>query len=393
MKRLTALAVKGESYLLQTQGRNVLVDGGYSAKTLLPALKKSFPTLARLDVVVCTHADEDHAQGLVGILGAGELEVGEFWLPGSWAEPAEEIARDPGSFYGELVDEVNGGNGDLLEVLSGDDELVDGLLQNLVPESAKENRGRRSAPTENLARASKTAHARVLRNARRDLESASASPRVIQRSLHLVDTAERVRKIAESAADHGTPVRWFDYGEFVKTRVARGGEDFLAPINSVEQPPPPVMHHLKRFVQLTRVNRECLVFLAPSEAGQMAVLFTGDSPLGDGAGYSRSFLTRPLHPSAHPLVVTAPHHGSESNAVAYEHVHGVANPAFWIRTGGASTHPGRTFRMLDPAHRTCTRCPHRNRPLQQATITDWFGVHTDPEAWITVRSHDCDCVP
>ena len=63
MDKLTALPLKGESFLLRRDDYTILVDGGYGSKPLLTALKKLREPVAYIDVVVCTHADMDHAGG------------------------------------------------------------------------------------------------------------------------------------------------------------------------------------------------------------------------------------------------------------------------------------------------------------------------------------------
>src|SRR4051812_38034551 len=99
MDQLIALPVKGEAFLLQRDRYHILVDGGGgsnrnsrpSGKALSNALLAVRPNLRKLDVVVCTHADGDHAAGLASFLdywwtdraaGPGrDIRVKEFWLP------------------------------------------------------------------------------------------------------------------------------------------------------------------------------------------------------------------------------------------------------------------------------------------------------------------------
>ncbi|EYB68744.1 DNA internalization-related competence protein ComEC/Rec2 [Deinococcus phoenicis] len=75
---------QGDSTLIRTGHLNVLVDGGGSVgsdydvgtRTVVPALRAL--GVRSLNVVVATHADTDHIEGLSGVLRA--LPVGELWI-------------------------------------------------------------------------------------------------------------------------------------------------------------------------------------------------------------------------------------------------------------------------------------------------------------------------
>src|SRR5262249_41030865 len=153
--------------------------------------------------------------------------------------------------------------------------------------------------------------------------------------LALIQASASIRGIADHAITHNVRVRWFDHEEFVRTRLARGGvRDFLVPINAVEQAPPPPVARMSYLARLSPVNEECLAFLAPPTLSRLGVVFCGDSPLGDGPSYGNSFLPSGPRPVL-PVVATAPHHGSESNAVAYGHLNAWGYVQVWLRTGGS----------------------------------------------------------
>ena len=61
MDKLLALPIAGDSYLLHSQGVKILVDGGHSSLSLSAALASPDVAVRDLDIVVCTHADIDHA--------------------------------------------------------------------------------------------------------------------------------------------------------------------------------------------------------------------------------------------------------------------------------------------------------------------------------------------
>lgn len=74
---------QGDSTLIQTPELRVLVDGGGTprgdfdlSRTTVPALHSL--GVHALDIVVATHSDTDHIEGLVGVLR--QLPVGELWI-------------------------------------------------------------------------------------------------------------------------------------------------------------------------------------------------------------------------------------------------------------------------------------------------------------------------
>jgi len=68
--RVRALDVgQGDAFLVEFDGRTLLVDGGPDPARLLAELGASLPPWARrIDVVALTHAHADHADGLIGVL-------------------------------------------------------------------------------------------------------------------------------------------------------------------------------------------------------------------------------------------------------------------------------------------------------------------------------------
>jgi competence protein ComEC len=97
--RVRALDVgQGDAYLLEFDGRTLLVDGGPDPARLLAELGASLPPWnRRIDVVALTHAHADHADGLIAVLERYEvgLAIEPVGLnPGSVATAwGERIAR------------------------------------------------------------------------------------------------------------------------------------------------------------------------------------------------------------------------------------------------------------------------------------------------------------
>lgn len=86
---------QGDAILVEGREGAILVDGGWAMpggadlgrSAVLPALEAL--GVARLDLLVATHADLDHRGGLPSLLEA--LPVGEVWLPAGRREELEEL--------------------------------------------------------------------------------------------------------------------------------------------------------------------------------------------------------------------------------------------------------------------------------------------------------------
>ena len=416
--RLLALPIPGESFLLLRHNKNILVDGGYSAHTLSAALQSKAVNVDQLDIVVCTHADRDHAGGLVDLLDKSSIKVKEFWLPGAWIDGMPVLLKNPKSVVDALDRELER---QIADAALSDDDSYESFEEQQFYRIAQMKAEKRDAARDWLRVAGHDDEAgypdmqwlqqlvesedqdvavdintNVFRNKcrvfRRKADRLQWHSHWVRLGIETIKTAERIRAIALQALRHGVPVRWFDFQTFAKTRYASGGvAGVLEPINAVEVMPtqemPPVAAW---FAYLTPVNEESLVFKSPGDedGGYMHcdILFTADSPLGDGVGYQRSFL-EPAKGSCRFAIVTAPHHGSESNAMAYKYVENVYHVLLWLRAGGDKRHPGETFRKLPPENRACTHCPKAGNTRQFAEVM--IGQSLWP--LLRVNSRFCGC--
>lgn len=414
MDRLVALPVAGESFLLHRDGKTVLVDGGYSSKPLAKELKAYDPDMDRIDIVVCTHADKDHAGGLGNLIDESGLEIGEFWLPGQWIDSVEELLKAPRAVADGLVRELD----EIAREFPSRQHQEDGpdSLAAILDEKVIAERHRRRSNQVNSERPNDRPGSKEFDRLRKgysdipEVDKAaknafeSARQRVQYRRrrqviphelanywFDLIKTAESIRTIAAQAIRYQVPVRWFDFEAFARTRVANGGNPgFLEPLNSVEAAPPPLLE-LSYLAKLSPVNEACLAFIAPPEYLTLGVVFCGDSPLGDGPGYKNSFFNSrtDFDPCWRYIVATAPHHGSESNAMAYGHLSSWARVNTWLRTGGSSKQPGATFKKYPPNKRACSHCPQTGRKQGLAEL--WLDHSYWPFALEMILPHRCTC--
>lgn len=414
MDRLVALPVAGESFLLNRGGKTVLVDGGHSSKPLAKELKAYDPEMDRIDIVVCTHADGDHAGGLGNLIDESGLEIGEFWLPGQWIDSIEDLLITPRIVADGLVrelDEIAQEFPHRQHQEGAPDSLAAILDKNAVAERRRHRSNQRNQETPNdrpsarefdrlrdecsdipeddkaAKKVFEAARQRVQYRRRRQV----IPPDLADYWLGLIKTAESIRAIAAQAIRYQVPVRWFDFESFIRTRVASGGNlRFLEPLNSVEAAPLP-QRQLSYLAKLSAANEACLAFIAPPDFLKFGVVFCGDSPLGDGPGYNNSFFNsrEDSDPCWRYLVATAPHHGSESNAMAYRHLSSWARVITWLRTGGSKKQPGATFKNYHPNERACSHCPQTGR--KQGLVELWFNRSYWPLVLEMILPHRCAC--
>ncbi len=96
-QKVTVLDVgQGDGIVLQSEGKNILVDGGSSSRkqigknVLLPYLK--YEGIAYLDMILVSHSDEDHTNGVLEVLAEsqnGWFQVGAVGMP-LWMQNTEE---------------------------------------------------------------------------------------------------------------------------------------------------------------------------------------------------------------------------------------------------------------------------------------------------------------
>ncbi len=377
-KRFVGIGVgQGDAFFLETEeGFTALIDGGRSVVGF-PSEFRRATGCDRVDVIVCTHNDSDHANGVIGFLQEG-LSCNEVWLPGSWRDRLEDLFYSPRGFTDELI-----GN---IATLRGEVESLEQVATDFDEAGALEDRPETNA-TEGLVEGALGG----------DVEEfvpewdwpcllpwyprwvpgpLTFDERKWRLFLEAVGAGKRIRQITKLAYDRGCPIRWF---EFSGSGASGGMQGKLVPVNArqVLQVRPRKWSALM-YLALTVVNKQSLVFLAPQDNGP-GILFTADSDLK---------FSHPI--SWHDgMVITAPHHGAEANAPAYERFKKQMpheSSSIWVRSDGRSrSRPGPSFLNLK-VPRFCTIC----RPpeaLKQDLAFTFNGLHWQH----SVRTRKCSC--
>ena len=406
----------GEAFLLRTPDKNgrervILVDSGKTdregTRELADILSRISPRIDHIDFAICTHSDADHSKGFWSFADdwyGMKRTLGEYWLPGGWANAMPAILTDPTGFAAKLMDgamqasqKMGGPDGELASVsreeryykasYNFDPESVANavtVLDNEEPPSLEAGLGL-SENDATLLRMdyeesddTVDAFDAALKSMQSSwspfwpyvffdkLDSRKFLPVALEgRALfqEVAETAQAIRKIALAAVAHKIRVRWFDFAEYKKTDTPRGGErGLLEPCCAVEVVPDKAkamaLSNLMLFqsLRLTRQNVESLVFYRPENGDEPGVIFLGDSRLAHGIEKPGKPFPLPFVKPKRKLLITAPHHGSRNN----DHAFGVlknwlgTDQQYYVRNGGQA---GQTLAdYITYSERRCAQC-------------------------------------
>jgi len=378
--KFVALPVgQGDAFYLEREGFSVLVDGGKS-RSAISGFVSNIAKINQLDVIVCTHNDADHANGVIGLLENWSGTVNEVWLPGSWTYRLAELLTKPAEFCRELVENVRGLDGETstlesikcssIDLADGEKPNPDEVTLDVIFGDASEYLDH---PFERLLdwRVFELFFYHCL------FRLHHLSPNTCNLFFDAIKTADRIRKIALLAYHRGCKIRFFEFGP----ENYGGLTGKLEPVNSKE-----IVQIRKKtinaltYLALSTSNKESLVFFAPESKAAPSVLFAADSDLNFGL------------PAAAPnrsVIVTAPHHGSDQNRDAYHQVSSwlLSNKVqpIWIRSDCKSkSRPGSSFK--GETAKTCTLCNCGVHPKQTVKC------HTRLGKWQFTRgTRRCSC--
>ncbi len=367
MARFIAIPVAhGDAFYLDRHDLSVLIDGGEN-RSAFASMFQNATQADGVDIIVCSHNDADHANGILGFLKAG-LGCKEAWLPGRWLGVLPHLLKPFVEVFVNIAENV--AQAELppdrehqTSGLSPIEAYAEHLRERLdeIPLSADGSPlGEDGWPE---------SYVHMLEQAEPWEATTSAWPwwllegkpwlniiyhnspqcgsRAVQLLWSAIEAALRIRAIALQAFHRGIPVRWF---EFDTTRPS-GGMAALEPVNArAIALVRPLVGPLLDWLALTVWNRESLVFWSPPTEDHPGVLFTADSDL------SQLNLPRQLLNA----IATSPHHGSQANAKAYAEVGTAAghyaSSITWVRSDRRyRRHPGEGYLSLS-SRRLCTIC-------------------------------------
>jgi hypothetical protein len=359
INRFVAINVgNGDAFFLQREGFSVLVDGGKS-RDLPDRLVK-----AGIDnplLVVCTHNDSDHTNGLYDYFEAGGT-ANELWMPATWLEVvhrmSEERRDDIESLFDDsedaVLDELDRKEGEFIHSDPVEDFLTDAVQ---IPSF------RRYAPI----------YVRRFLGGHRGVFAITPHNKLLR-------AAGNIWNVAAAAARRGVRLVWFD--PEVTPKASPSSPICVLNATRVSE----IRRSratLKQVLNLTMVNRMSLVLYSPPDPNAPGVLFCADSDF-------HNIHTPPTDPG---MIITAPHYGSndEGNRRVYTKLNTVgASHApqgwSWVRSDQDNDHrPSGSY--LQQTHRYCTQC--RGRSLEQKPQDIEFVA--SGRQWQTI-ARACNCV-
>jgi hypothetical protein len=352
----------GDAFFLERNGRTFLVDGGRSEHNF-PDLFHKATSRNAVDVVICTHNDADHTNGIIGFLKAG-FGCSEIWLPGTWSKVLPHVLGSVADVISNLEEEIwlqkeefGRYRFDTPHLRRATSELMDNDLTQSRPDLNHLNEQGWPKSLEVKLDEAEAWHIKRQHIFREDCResiasiashsSATWSEPELNRLWKAIKTANRIREIATEAYKRQIKVRWFEYD----TQQPSGGETYLMPLNAKEL----VWHQnilpygsLYLMLTLSVANQRSLVFWSPSAGDQPGVLFTADSDLKN--------ITLPSDISH--AIVTTPHHGSKANARAYTLLSKIKgfNTTTWVRSDGRYQSRPCSDYLNMKQHKFCTSC-------------------------------------
>lgn len=348
--KFTGLPVKvGDAFLLQSPYGYTLVDAGQNKKHILELIKLERITSKHINLLMCTHYDADHINGILGILESGDYTFDEIWLPEILGSLTYTISEDLMAILQKLRELNREGIIDLIT------RARDSQLSDMLPLAQGEN----PIKVANLDALREEPLFSICLN---DFTWRLLSfwPRLSNAEVPvqtmLTNISKAIRMVSSSLSS-GANVRWFKFCDHLTDMDYGFG---MSAMNSAETAV--TIYHPDVFIQqlyLTTINIESLVFKFSHEK-YPNVLFCADSNL--------SFADKPIQQPIHledSSVVTAPHHGADSCDDAYKRIEG--KDLIYVRSDKSQKRrPGKGY--LRQPNIYCTICKNKG-PTQKVWIS------------------------
>jgi len=370
----------GEAFLLITEEfgnqQVILVDSGnkkgsVTSHSLVQAISEAAPDIKTIDIAVCTHQDRDHVNGYLKFFDAWNLQgnsVKELWLPGAWADAALDAVRSPR----ELLRRIENGaleawqalGPDMFDIVKVEEVFRESYAAQFPAEETDMPSQEWRQPDGSLNSffgLTTIEHAKLKElldifedeyglNNKLFRKFQKKKYRFIWPNLadwkyfesgwplwqDAIETADVIQQVASSAIRHDVNIRWFNFRDFEKNGTPWGGKKgLLEPLNAVEMVSPRGVSDMNLFfsLALSKQNVESLLFIRP-ETEEPAVLFSGDSRFHFGVQNPENAFNIYQKNICKIPIVTAPHHGSRVNDVAYPEIERIlGDKIMYVRNG------------------------------------------------------------
>lgn len=381
-----ALAVnQGDAFYFERNGTNVLIDGGSSKSVLIQQLNNE--NIKRIDIIVVTHNDFDHSNGIIGLLEKKRKfrqPDTEIWLPCSFGSVIEKYPNSD-SAYDQIIPEYQKQvdipfnedfKKDMLGIIEGTVyDRYDHYWEAIESSEKKQNNisfppysQEEKRPIEKITK--KYCHNRNKEQKRKNLQ-------LLSHIKYLLVKYNKIKRIIELSKQRKIKIRYFEYTNTPNRKTKGGKKDILEPVNSVEKTS---VSNSKNFLALLRLsleNKYSLVFCSPKADDFPGILFSADS----------DFSFNQTIPWKDDMFITVPHHGSASNNNVYQRYHNenkTISSNIWVKTyhDKAQKNISQYYRKMKKKY--CVRCQINNH---HSTIVFQNG-HAN---WVPNPGNNCVC--
>ena len=239
-----ALAVnQGDAFYFERNGTNVLIDGGSSMDVLIKQLNKE--NIKRIDIIVVTHNDFDHSNGIIGLLEKKRKFLQpdtEIWLPCSFGSVIEKCPNSV-SAYAQIIPEYKKQldipfsedfKKDMLQITEGKSyDRYDHYWEAIESSEKKQNNisfphysQEEKRPIEKITK--KYCHNRNNEQNRKNLQ-------LLSQIKFLLVKYNKIKKIIDLSKQRKIKIRYFEYTNTPNGQTKGGKKDILEPVNSVEK--------------------------------------------------------------------------------------------------------------------------------------------------------------
>jgi len=320
--RFSALPViEGDSFLLDEDGKYILVDGGRRRAKIVKLLDSECIPNKHINIIICTHYDSDHIDGIIDILDSRKYTFDELWLP--------EVLASLSYTLSEKLREI-------LDYLRRQEDVVDNFEIDSLSDLPY---------TENIESINEKQKKHLINFVKKCNRIEFRKEKYSEELNNIFSALSMVSSAIKSCSK----VRWFTFTNNLEDFQC--GNDMVSK-NAIETgitiySTPKIFFNA---LSLTVKNKESLVYLYDND-NLPNVLFTADSDL--------SFTKFPIKLKKNSIVTT-PHHGSDANKKAYSKISG--ENIYYVRSDKKQIKRPCAEYLLLP-NRFCTICrdkiPHK----------------------------------
>jgi hypothetical protein len=346
--KLTALPVNvGDSFLLRDEDKIILVDGGMHKQNILNLLYQEHIPDNHIDLLVCTHYDADHINGIIGILKSNKFTFKELWLPEILGSIGYTLSKKIGELFKDLREnEVN-----IESENSECESIFKSQEDNEIHYDSKENNSFEAIDTKVLD--DFLDHTKFWYFDHFFLSYSDTD--VNNKMMSMLNSTV---SLISNSLHSGAYIRWFKCSDYTHRTY---GYDLYSE-NALQTDI--TLYSSKLFflalyhLSLSDINKYSLVYLHHKE-NVPDILFSADSDL--------NFYLQPVALKDNSII-TAPHHGSHNNDNAYQKISG--NNLIYVRSDRSQQkRPGPGY--LSQPQRYCTIC--RNYTFKHKVELNYNG--------------------